>query len=265
MSAWNDANYNQGWGQYLPHQNLNISGFVNLPWGVQLSLNSSIISSTPGTVVVSSLDLPGTVPSGQTEPLPGLPYGCVNVSCSTTQIVAAVNAYNATIAGTPSAKGPTSLNPAVKLPPNFSTGNPVISQDLRVTKTITYRERYSLAISADIFNVLNISEPCVAVAAAGRRQRHELLVRPVHDPRRPESRPGRTARLPVRSAIQFLTGFEKLSLTRAGRKVCPSFLRRELQPRLSEIDLVFVAQSDAAAGVGGDLDPLPFPEQTGAE
>jgi hypothetical protein len=168
--VWNDANYNAGYGQYLAHHNLNLSGYYNLPWGFQFALNSSIISPTPGTVQVNGLDLAGTVPSGSTEPLPGLPVGCVNNGCGPAQIAAAVNAYNTTIAGTPSAKGPTSLNPAVLLPPTYSLGKPIISQDVKVTKTFSYKERYKLALSVDIFNIFNISNlnnPSTTLDAAG--------------------------------------------------------------------------------------------------
>jgi hypothetical protein len=170
VNVWNDSNLEAGWGQYLAHQNLNLSGYVNLPWGFQFSLNSSMISATPTTVSVSGLDLPGTTPSGSSEPLPGLPIGCVNNGCGMAQIQAAVTAYNNTIAGQPSAKGPSSLNPKVQLPPNFSLGKPVISQDIRITKTFSYKERYKLAISADVFNVLNIanlSSPTLTLDPAG--------------------------------------------------------------------------------------------------
>ena len=64
LTAWNLANFGAGWGQVLGHQNLNIAAYYDLPWGFQLSLNSSNLSPAPGTVNVSTtpLILPGTIP-----------------------------------------------------------------------------------------------------------------------------------------------------------------------------------------------------------
>ena len=47
--------------------------------------------------------------------------------------------------------------PHVALPPNFSLGSPIFTQDFRLTKTFSYKERYKLAITADMFNAFNIS------------------------------------------------------------------------------------------------------------
>jgi len=170
VDVWNDSNLKAGYGQYLAHQNFNLAGYVTLPYGFQLGLNSSIISPTPSTIAVSGLDLPGTTPSGSSEPLPGLSIGCVNNGCGKAQIQAAVNAYNSSIAGQPSAKGPTSLNPAVELPPNFSLGKPIISQDVNLTKSFTYKEHYKLDIRMDVFNLFNISNlasPSLTLDPAG--------------------------------------------------------------------------------------------------
>ena len=159
LSAWNDVNFSQGWGQYLGHQNLNVSGYYDLPWGFQFSINASSISPTPGTVTVSTTDLilPGSVPAGSTEPLPGLPYGCVNNGCSKAQIQTAVNNFNANYVATGMVNAKGVKYTGLQLPPNFSLGQWNVSQDIRLTKTFKYKEHYRLAISADGFNILNIS------------------------------------------------------------------------------------------------------------
>ncbi len=159
LSAWNDVNFNQGWGQYLGHNNLNGTAYYDLRWGFQISLNSLTVSPTPATVTVSTNDLilPGTVPAGSTEPLPGLPYGCVNNGCDKAQIQAAVNGFNTiyVAGGLLNAKG-VKYTPLI-LPPNYSLGKWIVSQDIRLTKTFRYKERYTLAIMAEGFNILNIS------------------------------------------------------------------------------------------------------------
>ena len=47
MAAINLDNLYQGYGQNLAHHNLNIAGVGELPWGLRLSINSSMISRTP--------------------------------------------------------------------------------------------------------------------------------------------------------------------------------------------------------------------------
>jgi hypothetical protein len=138
-------NYMSSYGQYLPHHNLNIAGLVTMPWGFQLSLNSSIISRSPVTANVAGLVLPGTDPSGSSEPLPGLKFGCLNAGCGKGDLAAALNAYN-------SANG-TSL----ALPSNYALSAPTFSQDIRLTKTFVLKERYKFAVLGEMFNALNIS------------------------------------------------------------------------------------------------------------
>ena len=154
--VWDDAHYTAGYGQVLAHQNLNVSGTVNLPWGFLLSVNSSIISLAPLAATVSNLDLPGTVPSGSSEPLPGLQYGCLAAGCSKSQLVAAVQNYNMNYAGKPSATGAPNPGPVV-VPPDYQFGDPIFSQDFRLTKTFAYKEKYRLSILGEVFNAFNIS------------------------------------------------------------------------------------------------------------
>lgn len=156
--VWDDANFNSGYGQTIPHQNLNVSGTINLPWGFLLSANSAINSRTPQSALVNGLDLPGTAPSYSVEPLPGLTPNCLAVGCSKSQLAAAVANYNANYAGKPSAQGAGSPNPGpLVLPNDYQFGDPIFSQDLRLTKTFTYKEKYQLSILGEVFNAFNIS------------------------------------------------------------------------------------------------------------
>jgi len=143
------------YGPVIPRQNLTIAGTVDLPWGFQLSLNSSMISSTPVTVTVPSLDLPGTAPSGSSEPLPGVGFGCFNSGCGKSQLAAAVTAFNSTYAGTKNASGSV-ISPLI-LPPSYSLGDPTISQDFRLTKHFTIKERWKFSVFGEMFNAFNIA------------------------------------------------------------------------------------------------------------
>jgi hypothetical protein len=154
-TVWDDTNFMAGYGQYLPHHNLNVAGTVDLRWGFTISVNSSIISRTPATPSVGSLDLPGTVPAGSSEPLPGLAYGCLNAGCSKSDLTNAVNAFNTTYAGTKNANGGT-INP-LALPSDYQFGDPTFSQDFRVTKVFRYKEKARLSLFGEVFNAFNIA------------------------------------------------------------------------------------------------------------
>jgi len=143
------------YGPVIPRHNLNVAGSVDLPWGFQLSLNSSIISRSPVNVSVPSLDLPGTAPSGSSEPLPGVPFECWNSGCGKSQLTAAVNAFNTTFAGTKNASGST-ISPLI-LPPDYQLGDPTFSQDFRLTKRFTVKERFKFSVFGEMFNAFNIA------------------------------------------------------------------------------------------------------------
>jgi hypothetical protein len=157
MAAVNLDNLYSGYGQNLAHQNLNIAAVGELPWGLRLSLNSSIISRTPTTPTVNGVDLNG---SGNTtfpitEAVPGLQYNCFNVGCGQKELSAAVSQWNSTLAGTKDARGQTI--PSLVLPANYQFSAPVIDQDMRLTKEFSFHERYKFQIFGEVFNVLNIA------------------------------------------------------------------------------------------------------------
>ena len=153
-SVVNLNNYMESYGPVLPRNNLNISGMVNLPYGVSLSLNSEMISRTPVMPVTTNIDLSGTgaVSSG---PLPGLSYDCAGLTCGKAAIAAAVASFNATYAGTKAPNGTTI--PTYVLPQNYQLGLPTIAQDVRVTKTFTIKERYHILLMGEVFNIFNIA------------------------------------------------------------------------------------------------------------
>ena len=154
-TVWDDTNWMAGYGEYLPRHNLNLAGTVQLPLGLNLSVNSSYISRTPVTANVPSLDLPGTVPQGSNEPLPGLTYGCLAAGCSKQQLSNLVNTFNSTYAGQKNANGGT-IGP-LALPTDYQFGDPTFSQDFRLTREIRLKERAKLAVFGEVFNAFNIA------------------------------------------------------------------------------------------------------------
>ena len=76
---------------------------------------------------------------------------------------AAVNYINANLAGTTAANG--STIPHVILPPNYRLGVWFYDQDVRLTKEFKVKERYTLSVFTEVFNVLNISN--IALSGLG--------------------------------------------------------------------------------------------------
>lgn len=148
-------NYMQSYGPVLARHNLNASGLVQLKYGFELSVNSSIITKSPFNPVVAGIDLTGTgaTASGPLIGINGISYNCFNRGCDKSQLAAAVTQWNSTLAGTKAPNGATI--PTLTLPSNYDFGTSTITQDVRVTKAFSYKERYRLNLFADIFNAIN--------------------------------------------------------------------------------------------------------------
>ena len=154
VTVVNFNNYMQSYGPRLPRHNLNVSGLANLPWGFELSVNSSILSRNPVTPVTTNIDLSGTgiVGSG---PIPGVSYNCFNVGCGKSDLASAVAAFNAAYAGKKAPNGTTI--PSYIVPPDYQFGDPTYAQDFRLTKTFTLKERYKFMIMGEFFNAFNVA------------------------------------------------------------------------------------------------------------
>jgi hypothetical protein len=154
-------NLRASYGEILYHHNLNVSGVLDLPFGIRMSLNNSIHSPTPGTPTVSGVDPNGsgntTVPITELIPngvIPGLTYGCFNAGCGKNELQAAVNYINTNLAGTPDFRGVPI--PHLILPTDYKLGIWTFDQDIRLTKEFKFREKYRLSVFGEAFNVLNI-------------------------------------------------------------------------------------------------------------
>jgi hypothetical protein len=148
-------NYSRSWAPQGGHNVLNISGVVDMPWGFQLGLISSSSSPGPITANISGIDLNGSG-AGTTTPLPGIPINGINNGTSMADLTKAISSWNSTLAGTQDARG--KVIPFIQAPSaNAFFGKWGQSQDLRLTKTFTYKERYKLALLGEVFNVLNYS------------------------------------------------------------------------------------------------------------
>ncbi len=154
-------NFMAGYGPTpgLGRQNLNIAGTVTLPWGFSLAINSSMLSRGPQTAYIPG-DILGTGDSNAagtaiSSLVPGLQFNCFGYSCGKGTLQKAVAQYNATYAGKTAPDG--SINPYAFVPSDYQFGDPTISQDFRLTKTFTFKERYKFSIFGEVFNAFNIA------------------------------------------------------------------------------------------------------------
>jgi hypothetical protein len=154
-------NFMAGYGPIpgLGRQNFNVAGTVSLPWGFNLAVNSSVLTRGPETAYIAG-DILGTGDSNAAGTaistlVPNLQFNCFGYSCGKGALTAAVATYNSTYAGKTAPNG--STNPYAYVPSNFQFGAPTISQDFRLTKVFTYKERYKLSLFGEVFNAFNIA------------------------------------------------------------------------------------------------------------
>jgi hypothetical protein len=146
-------NLNANWGPTGARHILNLSGIVDLPLGFQIGVISAMSSRGPLTPSVPNIDLDGD--GSSSTPLPGVDFNCFNRGCGKDDLTQAIAAWNSTYAGKRDARN--RLIPTLGQPTNYDFGDSFSSQDIRVTKTFTWRENYKLAVFGEMFNVFNIA------------------------------------------------------------------------------------------------------------
>jgi hypothetical protein len=137
----------------------NDSNFLkrNLLGNWTVSLISTAFSGTPQSIFLPDfVDLTGT--GTFVSYLPGTQGGSIGRSIKTVdQINELIRNYNSTLAGGVDPQG-TPLLALAELPSDTPIGgDSVISQDLRLTKTISFNERYKISFIGEVFNLFNIA------------------------------------------------------------------------------------------------------------
>jgi hypothetical protein len=122
------------------------SGVVDLPKGFQASLIAVYQSRPPMSArLPDTVDINGDGVGG--DPLPGVPFNSLNRGTGRSDFLTALGKFNAT-------------QPAgsqLTVPTNFTFGDDFQSEDIRITKTFKFRERFQLQGFFEVFNVFNIS------------------------------------------------------------------------------------------------------------
>jgi len=139
------------WGPQGPRNIFNVSGVFDLPWNFQVSFISVFSGRSPFMPVIPGIDLKGS--GVGSTPLPGVPYNAFNVSLSESDLPKYVDAFNQQYAGKVTPRG--QPIPAITLPRTYQMGDLFSSQDVRVTKAFTWRERYRVDVFGEVFNLFN--------------------------------------------------------------------------------------------------------------
>lgn len=131
---------------------LNLSGFVELPWRLQVSFSVSAYSRPPFAPFVSGVDFNGD--GTRDDLLPGTRVNQFNRGFDRDDLARLVERYNQDFAGRPLPNGqPAQL---LTLPANFSFNDKYFTQDLRLSRTFPLGgERVRLILFGEVFNLLN--------------------------------------------------------------------------------------------------------------
>jgi hypothetical protein len=147
-------NYFESWGPQGARHILNVSTLVDLPLGLQIGFISNSSSRGPVTATVTGVDLNGD--GTTTTPIPGVAINTLNRGSSKEDLAAAVSGWNQRYpTGSRDARGQNI--PQLFLPSDYGLGDSFSTQDIRLTKTFAWRERYKVSVFAEMFNVFNIA------------------------------------------------------------------------------------------------------------
>ncbi len=151
----NNDNWSEGYGPLdrdVPHI-LNLSAVVELPWGLQLGFNSSYYSKLPFTTFVAGLDFNGDGTDG--DALPGTSVNRFNRGLGKEDLRRVVEEFNQNFAGRRTPRN--QPIPRITLPADYEFGDNYLTQDLRLSRTFVFREKYKLMLIGEVFNILNVA------------------------------------------------------------------------------------------------------------
>ena len=155
-SGFNNDNWFENYGP-LPTDRrhvLNFSGFMDLPWRMQASFILAAYSRPPFMAYVNGMDFNGD--GTQEDLLPGSTVNQFNRGLGKDSLAALVGQYNQQFANKRTLGGQTA--PLLTLPANYSFNDGFLTQDLRLSRTFSFRsERVRLAVFGEVFNLFNIA------------------------------------------------------------------------------------------------------------
>jgi hypothetical protein len=131
---------------------LNVSGFIELPWRLQVAVSVAAYSRPPFSAYVAGVDFNG---DGTVDDLlPGTKVNEFGRGLNRDDLVRLVADYNEKYAGKITAGG--QIAPHITLPDDYAFNDNFFTQDVRVTRTLALgKSRMRLLLFAEIFNLLN--------------------------------------------------------------------------------------------------------------
>ena len=152
--GFNNDNWFENYGPLPTDQRhiLSLSGVVELPWRLQLAAAVSAASAAPVAPYVGGMDFngDGTV----NDLLPGTTVNQLGRDLRKNDLARLVDAYNQQYAGKRTAGGQTA--PSLALPADYSFGDSLFTQDLRLTWRFSPGvRRVHTVLFVEVFNLLN--------------------------------------------------------------------------------------------------------------
>jgi hypothetical protein len=134
---------------------LSLNGMVNLRHGLRVALISAWNSGIPNSITVGSADLRGDGINGSL--LPGTGRGSLGRDVdSVEKLNGLIRDYNQSNAGKPLPRG--GRAPFVfEVPDSTRFNDSFISQDVQLAKDVRIREKLTIELTAQVFNVFNVS------------------------------------------------------------------------------------------------------------
>lgn len=132
---------------------LSLSGLAQLPKRFRVGLFVNYISKPPFSAFLGDLDLNGEGTAG--ELLPGTRVNEFNRGLGKQDLRRLVDEFNRMYAGKQDAHR--SNIPPITLPSKFELGDSFLTQDLRLSRDFTLRERWRMTLIGEAFNLFNIA------------------------------------------------------------------------------------------------------------
>jgi hypothetical protein len=131
---------------------LSLSGFVELPWQLQVAFSTVAYSRPPFSAFVGGVDFNGDGTRG--DLLPGTTVNAFGRGLDNADLEQLVALYNQRYAGQVTAGGQTA--PPITLPDDFSLDDTFFTQDVRVSRTFSLGSNgIRLLLLAEVFNLFN--------------------------------------------------------------------------------------------------------------
>jgi len=130
---------------------LNLAGVTRLPWRFELGLNFSYSSAPPFSAYVGGIDFNGDGTTG--DLLPGTRVNAINRGMGRADLEPLVDKFNQIYAGTKDAQGRSI--PRLTIPARYWFGDNFHGLDLRLSRSLVFREHWRLSLIGEVFNLYN--------------------------------------------------------------------------------------------------------------